>query len=119
MSGAMNFSERLRAAREHSGLTQDQLAEKSGVKQGTISKIERGDSDSSTFTVELAVACGVRPEWLAMEQGEMIDGLYVHDEKLKRALVLLQELPDYAVDQAVKDIDSIAQLVKKASGSNG
>lgn len=115
----MKFSERLYAAREYAHLTQDQLAEKSGVKQGTISKIERGDSESSTFTVELAVACGVRPEWLAMEQGEMIDGLYVHDEKMKRALLLLQDLPDYAVDQVVKDIASIAELVKKASGTRG
>ena len=47
--------------------------EKSGVKQGTISKIERGDTDSSTFTVQLAIACGVRPEWLAVEDGPMID----------------------------------------------
>lgn len=69
----MEFSERLRLAREAAKLTQEQLAQKSGVKQGTISKIERGDADSSTFTVQLAIACGVRPEWLAIGSGAMID----------------------------------------------
>ncbi len=111
----MKFSERLLKAREHAGLTQDQLAEKSGVKQGTISKIERGESDSSTFTVQLAMACGVRAEWLALESGEMVDGLYVHDDRMKKALQLMESMPDYAVDQALKDIASIAELVQKAS----
>lgn len=69
----MNYCERLKAARDYAGLTQTGLAEKSGVKQGTISKIERGDTDSSTFTVQLAIACGVRPEWLAMGTEPMLD----------------------------------------------
>jgi len=67
----MRFSERLRLAREYAKLSQEELSTRAGVKQGTISKIERGDSESSTFTVHLALACGVRPEWLAMEVGEM------------------------------------------------
>ena len=116
----MKYGERLKAAREHAELTQAELAVKAKVgSQVNVSKLERSNAEGSEFTVQYATACGVRPEWLAMEEGEMIDGLYVHDEKLKRALVLLQELPDYAVDQAVKDIASIAQLVKTASGSNG
>lgn len=105
------------AARKYAGLTQDQLAEKSGVKQGTISKIERGETSQSTNTVRLAMACGVRSEWLAEEQGEMVDGLYVHDERMKHALLLMQSMPDYALDQAFKDIDSIAELVRKAGES--
>lgn len=76
----MEFSERLRHARESAKLTQEQLAQKSGVKQGTISKIERGDADSSTFTVQLAIACGVRPEWLAIEDGPMIDQYKIAEE---------------------------------------
>lgn len=116
----MKYGERLKLAREYAKLTQAELAERCGAgSQVNISKLERSNADGSEFTVQYATACGVRPEWLAMEQGEMIDGLYVHDEKLKRALMLLQELPDYAVDQAVKDIASIAQLVKTASGSHG
>ena len=36
------FLERLRAARAESGLTQDDVAEKLGVDQSWISKVERG-----------------------------------------------------------------------------
>ena len=67
----MKFGDRLELARKSAKLTQEELAKKSGVQQGTISKIERGDADSSTFTVQLAIACGVRPEWLAIEDGSM------------------------------------------------
>lgn len=71
------LSERLKQARQHAGLTQDELAEKSGVTQASISKIELGKnkSENTTFGVQLAVACGVRCEWLVLGQGEMLDGL--------------------------------------------
>lgn len=68
----MTYGKRLKTAREHAKLTQPGLAEKSGVSQQTISKIERGKQDGSTYTVQLASACGVRPEWLASETGEML-----------------------------------------------
>lgn len=67
----MEFSARLKQARDYANLSQEELSTRSGVKQGTISKIERGDSESSTFTVQLALACGIRPEWLAMGLGDM------------------------------------------------
>lgn len=112
----MKYGQRLKEARTYAGLSQTELAEKAGVgSQVNISKLERGDAEGSEFTVHYATACGVRPEWLAMEQGEMVDGLYVHDERMKHALLLMQAMPEYALDQAFKDIDSIAELVRKAS----
>ena len=71
------LSERLKQARQHAGLTQDELAEKSGVTQASISKIELGKnkSENTTFGVQLAVACGVRCEWLVLGMGEMLEGL--------------------------------------------
>lgn len=113
----MNLGDRLRIARKHAGLTQIELENKSKVPQQTISKIERGDADTSAFVVQLAVACGVRPEWLAMEDGEMVDGLYVHDERMKRALMIMQQMPEYAVDDAIKELDQMAQLIKKATAA--
>lgn len=58
------YGQRLRLAREHKKLSQDELAELSGVKQGTISKIERGDQGASTFDIELSDALGIHPLWL-------------------------------------------------------
>lgn len=113
----MTLGERLRIARKYAGLTQSELENKSKVPQQTISKIERGDADTSAFVVQLAVACGVRPEWLAMEEGEMVGEFYVRDERLKHALLIMQEMPEYAVDDAIKELDQMSQLIKKATAA--
>lgn len=60
----LTYGDRLRLAREHKKLSQDKLAELSGVKQGTISKIERGDQHSSGFDAELSYALDVEAMWL-------------------------------------------------------
>lgn len=65
------LASRLKKARNYARLTQAQLSERSGVKQQMISKLELGQSFETSKLVELAIACGVRPEWLATEQGEM------------------------------------------------
>lgn len=108
----MTLGERLKIARDYAGLTQPELAEKAGCGQGVISKIERGDQEVSAYVVKLATACGVRPEWLDDEKGEMVDGLYVENEKIKRAVILMQEMPEYALDDAVASIN----MVKKLAG---
>ncbi len=64
----LTYGDRLRLAREHKGLTQEQLVEISGVKQGTISKIERGDQNSSGFDAELAYALDIEAMWLKTGQ---------------------------------------------------
>ncbi len=42
---SMNLSERLKAARDGAGLTQEAAAQKSGLDNSTISKFERGESE--------------------------------------------------------------------------
>lgn len=61
MSG---FGERVRKRREDLGMTQPELARASGIKQPTISNIERGRNKGSQHIVELAAALKVRPQWL-------------------------------------------------------
>ena len=42
--------------------------------QANISGLETNpNSAGSLLTVQLAMACGVRPEWLAMEEGPMVN----------------------------------------------
>jgi len=60
----MKYGERLRAARIHKGLTQEELVKLTGVKQGTISKIERGDQNSSGYDAILAHYLDVEAMWL-------------------------------------------------------
>jgi transcriptional regulator with XRE-family HTH domain len=113
-NSSMKFSERLKLARKHADLSQEELADAIGVTQGLISKIERGDQEESAYVVKMARICGVRPEWLDDGSGEMTDGLYVESEKIKKAVLLMQELPEYALDEAIKGLDSVSKLSKMA-----
>lgn len=53
------LGERLRRARVAAGLSQQELAAKSGVRQETISNIERGRNKGSKFIARIARALGV------------------------------------------------------------
>lgn len=68
----MHIKDRFKQARKHAKLSQEELALAVGCTQGLISKIERGDQEGTGLIVDIAKACGVRPEWLALGQGEMI-----------------------------------------------
>ena len=60
----MKYGERLRVAREKKGLSQEDLAKASGVGQGTISKIERGDQNSSGYDAILSYTLDIDAMWL-------------------------------------------------------
>lgn len=64
---------RLRHARKARGLTQVKLAHLSGVKQASVSDLERGESKSfrGNTLVALARALNVSPEWLSHGRGTM------------------------------------------------
>lgn len=69
----MRYGERLKAARTLRNLSQAQLYEAIDrvCSQENISKLERGEATGSEYTVHFARALGIRPEWLAMEDGAM------------------------------------------------
>lgn len=55
----MSHAEALRVARRKAGLTQRELARRTGIAQPTIARIERGLADPRLSTLErLLVACG-------------------------------------------------------------
>ena len=57
-----NLGENLRAARAKLGLTQEQVAERSGVQAGEVSRIESGKRDPQLSTIlKLAKAVEVKP----------------------------------------------------------
>lgn len=65
------LSERIKQARKHANLTQKELADKVGISQTAVHKIECGRSGSSRKTVAIALTCGVDPIWLDTGRGEM------------------------------------------------
>ncbi|MBF0109322.1 MAG: helix-turn-helix domain-containing protein [Magnetococcales bacterium] len=65
------LNERIKLARKHAGLTQKELADKVGISQTAIHKLEGGGSRSSRKTIAIALTCGVDPIWLDTGRGEM------------------------------------------------
>lgn len=65
------LAKRLRFLRKERGLSQDELAELSGVEQSLISKLERGVIQRTTSLVALANALRCRPTWLDSGDGPM------------------------------------------------
>lgn len=61
----MELKDRLKRARKNAGLTQVELAERAGIKQASVSEIERGLTRTSGHLIKLAQICGVDPVWLA------------------------------------------------------
>jgi transcriptional regulator with XRE-family HTH domain len=60
--GVGDLGKNLRAARKKLGLTQEEVAERSGVQAGEVSRIERGKRDPKVSTLEkLAAAVELPP----------------------------------------------------------
>ncbi|WP_311969323.1 XRE family transcriptional regulator [Pseudomonas baltica] len=68
----MEYKERVKAARAHAKLTQAQLAKAVGIDQASISDLERGRSQRSSYNASIAKACGVSAIWLESESGPMV-----------------------------------------------
>lgn len=106
------LSDRLKKARKHAGLTQVQLAEKSGTTQQTISNIERGIQDGSGELVSIAIACGVRAEWLEQKHGSMILAYSTTDPRMGNTMKVLESLPPDAQAYFIQNVDETAEFIK-------
>lgn len=120
----MNYGKRLIRAREHAKLTQAQLSERLGkdadgkyyMSQSNISALERDPkTKGSLHTVKLARACGVNPDWLAYEEGEMVDGLYVEDPKTKAVVMAMQKMPEYKKDMLVAASNTLSEQPEQSA----
>lgn len=67
------LAQRLKSARQNTGLTQSGLAKAVGVSQAAIQKIETGKASNSTKLIEIAKVLGVSPEWLSNGDGEQVN----------------------------------------------
>jgi transcriptional regulator with XRE-family HTH domain len=66
--------------------------------------------------IHIAKKANISYEWLMTGRGEMsIDTHYDIPDKLKLHLQALQKLPDYAVDEVIRDALKTAELIEKAT----
>lgn len=69
-----NFAKRVKARRKELGLSQEEVATLSGLKQPDVSKIELGKINQTTQILGLAKAIKCNPEWLKTGEGPMEPG---------------------------------------------
>lgn len=90
----MPISEKLKAAREHQGFTQVQLAKLAGVSQATISDVENGKTADvgSKILFSLADALNIDPRSLTNDEieGSLVRPTYHEEEAM---LTLYRRLP--------------------------
>lgn len=78
---ATEYGQRLRAARKHAGLTQEEAGRRTGIAQSTISTAERVGNGSADTPV-YAKAYGVDAHWLATGKGAMLAASSAFDDKI-------------------------------------
>jgi transcriptional regulator with XRE-family HTH domain len=97
------MGERLRRTRDARGLSQDALADQSGVSKTQISNCERGKrglGPKALFAV--ARALGVRPQWLHDGEEPMVRDGALDSSELERAVTFLRgQLPDAFLDDVL------------------
>ena len=91
----MKYGERLKLARDHMGFSQEDLAKESNVGQGTISKIERGDQNSSGYDAVLSHALQIEAMWLNTGKDEFApDWLIPGNKTSTRKFNIVESLSD-------------------------
>lgn len=110
----MTLGERLRTARHHAKLTQEQLGDLAGCGQGVVSKIERGDQDTSAYVIVLARTCGVSADWLYDETGPMLATrrLDQYPKPIQHMVHVAESMDAQDQYRAARLVDTLAEPVK-------
>lgn len=105
----MNLAERIRKAREHSKLTQEDLADAAGCSIDLIRKLEQGNRKNTTFKVKIAKACNVSVSWLDTGEGEMIESTDISNREVR------QNLAQYFIDPINLDSNEEYPSIKRVN----
>lgn len=105
----MGLDNRVKILRAELGLSQYELAKRTGVSQSAINKVEQADTLKPRFLLELAEALGTTPEFLR-------DGTTILFRKIKISDKLTVEVEP--VENMVKQGRSVIDLVVTARVEN-
>jgi transcriptional regulator with XRE-family HTH domain len=110
---------RLLQARDYAGISQSELARKSGVSQTIVSRLERNEAKRTRDIVRLARACGVNSEWLAEGVGEMVNKHKQHNvaNVLEDLLGFVQQTDPILREKVINLIDLYLQSPNKRIAS--
>jgi transcriptional regulator with XRE-family HTH domain len=115
----MSIGARFRQLRQANSLTQEQIGEHCGVSKGMVSQWE---SDAGIPAAERLLALRQHVkfsiDWLLTGEGDMKPGgagIFITDRKLVTALQLMEPLPEYGKDAAIKNLTEISELIDQAT----
>lgn len=117
------LGERLKKCREEKAaekgvksISQTVVAKAVGMSQTNLSELESDLYPTSSFIPALANYYGVSALWLSDGKGKK-ELTANANPRLAHLIKILDGQPDYVVDEAIKNIDSIVELLKKAKGN--
>ena len=105
----MTMGQRLKKARKEAKMTQQLLANLSGVAQTRISALESGLQATSSFSVELANALGVDITWLKTGVGSETNKPIISALELKIIELLRQLDPE----ELAREVAYLQKLVAR------
>ena len=113
----MEMKDRIRIAREQANLTQAELAEKIGIKQQSVFKIESGDTKNPRNLEKIANVLGVDLNWLLTGDGLMYPNKSPQDIKIQSILgVLTSTQKDEMLSMAEKFKNFNEQMIRELGG---
>jgi DNA-binding XRE family transcriptional regulator len=108
----------MRAARVNAGLSQQDAALQIGIKQGTLSELEK-TATKSAHTAKAALVYKVNPTWLQDGTGSMLLTPHSFSQRAAFVAARLDEISDPAAfDQACVMCEAFAALGKAGQLSN-
>jgi DNA-binding XRE family transcriptional regulator len=106
------FAQRMRAARVHAGLNQQDAAKKIGIQQGSLSELEK-TATKSAHTAKAATVYKVSATWLQDGTGSMLATPHTFSQRAAFVAARLDEISDPAAfDQACVMCEAFAALGK-------
>lgn len=112
----MTIGARFRQLRNSQEMTQDQIGEICEVTKSMVSQWESDTVVPSTDRLMmLKKKISYSIDWLLTGEGEMSGhGYFVSHPKLIAAVKVMEPLPEYGKDSAIKDLNEIAKLISQA-----
>lgn len=113
----MEINQRLKAVRKELNLTQVKFGEEIGVVQGYITNLENNRREVTNKVVKLVCSIyNVNEEWLRTGQGTPFNQPRIAHKNIDKALEIFQDLRPEFQDYALRQIDALLELQKKACG---
>lgn len=116
----MNLGKRITKAIDRSGKDVKEIASACGVSVQAVYAWMNNDTKDlrNTNLFALAKATGFNAEWIGTGNGPEVN-LYSKDTRIQHVIKVMEAMPEVVLDEAVKEIDSLAEFASKLGGGNG